>query len=386
MDNNTEDIVFELENISDYILDITQNKLIIKRNLIKINNDNINSFNYIKSNILECNFNNQNVSKLKYKSIILDLWKYLKSINVDFRNFTSMNYKEGEYKKLGHQYDKKLNVSLQGKDAKGSFLEIFNLVNNCNINFYIKIQLEDKKVIYFENNNLIPKNNLLPVIDLNEYPKKIMLNLQNINEYNYDNSDITKLIINNEDIKKSYQYLIYYLLEKCENTGYDIYNFDFIKLHKNGTDEYSKLEGRITYNNKYRIQSLTSKRKILVILNILELLYIDFELEIKLIDGNILYIEKENGLNKIANKYKLKNIHFFMNKDINKGQDLLKFGKDEILENIIGNIIKNNLNIAIKNGGGQWYIKNKDFNKAYETLNNPNICNVSRCKCYLLEY
>lgn len=156
------DIIYELDNISDYILDITQNKLIIKRNLIELTANNYKSFNYTKSVILGCKINNKDISKLKYKSIVLDLWKYLKTININFRNFTTMKYEEGLRNTNGYQYDKYLNASLQCKDAFGTFNEIFNLVKTIDITFYIKIELENKKIVYFENkgNSYININNL----------------------------------------------------------------------------------------------------------------------------------------------------------------------------------------------------------------------------------
>jgi len=146
------DIIYELENISEYILDITQNKLIIKKNLVEITENNYKSFNYTKSTILDCKINNEDINKLKYKSIILDIWKYLKIININFRTHTSMNYEEGLRKTNGYHYDTDLNMSLQNKNALGSFIEIFNLVKKLDIVFYIKIELENKKIIYLANN------------------------------------------------------------------------------------------------------------------------------------------------------------------------------------------------------------------------------------------
>jgi hypothetical protein len=156
------DIIYELENISEYILDITQNKLIIKKNLIELTEDNYKLFNYIKSNILECKLNNEDVSKLKYKSIVLDLWNYLKTDDINFRNYTTMKYEEGLRTTNGYHYDKDLNVSLQYKDALKTFIEIFNLVKTLDIKFYIKIELENKKIVYLENkgDNYVKINNL----------------------------------------------------------------------------------------------------------------------------------------------------------------------------------------------------------------------------------
>lgn len=147
------EIVYKLKNISEYTLDIIKDTLIIKKDILKINDKNINTINFIGSTILNCKINNDLFKKLKYKSIILELWYYLKKKNIDFKQFTQMNYKEGMYKINGYNYNKDLNISIQNKHANGSFLEIYNLVNKYNISFYIKIQLKDKKIIYFENLN-----------------------------------------------------------------------------------------------------------------------------------------------------------------------------------------------------------------------------------------
>ena len=145
------DIVYELDNISDYILDIDKNKLIIKRKIITITELNFKKFNYTNSIILECKINKVQSEKLKYKSIILYLWDYLNSININFKNITTMRYKEGEYKMHGYSYYKKLDLSVQSKDANASFLEIINLVSKHTIPFYIKIKLENKNIVYFDN-------------------------------------------------------------------------------------------------------------------------------------------------------------------------------------------------------------------------------------------
>lgn len=145
------EVVYELDNISDYILDITGDKLIIMRNLIEITESNYKSFDFKHSVILECKINNNSVSKLKYKPIISELWEYLNSKDKDFKIHTTMNYEEGSRNTNGFNYITKLNMSVQGKDAFGSFCEIFKLVNVFDIDFYIKLKLSNNKVVYFEN-------------------------------------------------------------------------------------------------------------------------------------------------------------------------------------------------------------------------------------------
>lgn len=147
MDSST--IVFELDNISNYILDITQNKLIIKHNITALNLDNINDFDYANSVILECKINTIDVNKLKYKSIMLEILKYLKTIKVNFRDVITMNYQDGIKTINGYHYDYDLNISIQSKDSKGTLTEIVNIIKKTNISFYIKIKLINNQIIYF---------------------------------------------------------------------------------------------------------------------------------------------------------------------------------------------------------------------------------------------
>jgi hypothetical protein len=373
------DIIYELDNISEYILDITQNKLIIKKNLIELTENNYKSFNYTKSTILECKINNKDVSKLNFSPIVCELWKYLKTINIDFRNHTKINYANIKINS-DYTFINNLNVYMQRQNSKTAFFEIFNLVKTLDIKFYIKIELENKKIVFLENN--CKDDKILKSIDNEE----IELNLENVNDYDFEGSVIEYIKINDENIKNSYQYLTYYLLELCENTGYYICDFKFINIYNNGTSEYKTYEYRVTYNNKFRIQPLASKKKMFAVLKILDLIYIDFEMKITLSNKQKLFIKRNSELAYLAKKYKVKNIHFFMNKDLNKGQDLFVYPKETTLDTVIKNLVDNNLNIAIKNGKGRWYIKNKEFNTALEGLNSLEKYNASRCKCYLIEY
>jgi hypothetical protein len=76
-----------------------------------------------------------------------------------------MKFEEGLRTTNGYHYNKYLNVSLQNKDALGTFLEVFNLVKTLDIKFYIKIELKNKKIVYLENkgNDYVKINNLATV-------------------------------------------------------------------------------------------------------------------------------------------------------------------------------------------------------------------------------
>jgi len=266
------DIIYELENISDYILDITQNKLIIKKNLIELTENNYKSFNYTKSSIIDCKLNNSDVSKLKYKSIVLDIWKYLKIISINFRNHTTMKYEEGLRKTNGFQYDKDLNISLQNKDALGTFIEIFNLVKKLDIVFYIKIELENKKIIYLENNG----NN-----------KNTINNLEKLATYDFTCSNILNVELDNTHYNTSSYFAILRYIYDLINDKNKILNNTILtikegKINKPSYHYFSKYDFSINGNG--------NNNTVKEIIHICNVFNIKKKIEIELKNNNVIII------------------------------------------------------------------------------------------------
>lgn len=385
-----EEIVFELDNISNYTLDITQNKLIIKKQATEINFSNFKNYDYKFSNILECKINNIDVIKLSFQCIIVDLWKYLLSIDIDYKDLTTLKIGDELKDKKKINYNKDLDIYFYSKNALGSLSEIFHLVNKFNIDFYIKLELKDKKIIYFKNDNFNEKtynydNEKNKCFKLKEV-ENIELTAKNIDKFNFDNSNIKLILINDNKIISSYLFLIYYLLDLCEKMGYNIYKFNFIEVFKFGCDEYDLYSHNISYNSKFRIKPLDNKNIMNIVLNILDLIHIDFKIEIELENKNILYLKKENKLQELIKLHNIKNIHLFINRDLNENNELIKYHKDYKLEEIINILVNNNLNIAVKKEDGEWYLKNKKYNIAYDNLSNSNKFYKHNNICYLIEY
>ena len=159
--------VYQLENIDEnnillhkIIIDINQFTITKQKNddilLIKIKNININNIedlkqhDFKKSIILKCTINNSNIQKLKYKSILNNVY-YLINDGYKIIKITKLNIKTTKKIDNGFYFIDNLGISVQGVDSTKCLLEIFNQCYHNNISLYIKIKLHNNITIIINN-------------------------------------------------------------------------------------------------------------------------------------------------------------------------------------------------------------------------------------------
>ena len=100
------------------------------------------------SKIMECKIDNSNVYKYKYKyiSLLLHLYSIINDKNFILLN-TTMNILEEEKNGNGFRYHKDIDLSIQGKDAKNTLLEIINMSLLTNHTIFLKIQIKKGNII-----------------------------------------------------------------------------------------------------------------------------------------------------------------------------------------------------------------------------------------------
>lgn len=137
----------KIPNISNYIIEIVDDTLILTSKTQYITESDINKICLIGSMILECKINNEDVNRLKYKSILIHIYKQMPA-NLILQN-TEFNIKLVETNELGYSWCQDLNMSIQGKDANLTFKEIIRMIKLMNFSMEIKIKLKNEEVIHF---------------------------------------------------------------------------------------------------------------------------------------------------------------------------------------------------------------------------------------------
>ncbi len=144
----------ELENgdilLQKIILDNLHYTVIDKENgdklLKKITNINITSINDIKnydlkkSIIYECLINNKEFNKLKYKSIIQQIYKIINDGTKIIKN-TKLNIKTIKKEDEGFYYLDNIGISVQGAESNKCVCEIINQCIENEIKLSMKIKL-----------------------------------------------------------------------------------------------------------------------------------------------------------------------------------------------------------------------------------------------------
>ena len=114
-------------------------------NITQINE--LNKYDFAKSLIKSCSFNNKNLTiKLKYKKIIDELYKLINNGTQIIKN-TKLNIKTTKYETEGFYYLNNLGISVQGVDSNKSILEIMNQCKKNNIQISINILLKNGLII-----------------------------------------------------------------------------------------------------------------------------------------------------------------------------------------------------------------------------------------------
>jgi hypothetical protein len=122
-------------------------KLLKKINHINITDiKDIKNYDFKKSIILECLIDNKEFNKLKYKSILEQIYKLINDGTKIIKN-TKLNIKTLKIEDEGFYYLDNIGISVQGVDSNKCLLEITNQCIENKIGLSIKIKLIDEITI-----------------------------------------------------------------------------------------------------------------------------------------------------------------------------------------------------------------------------------------------
>ena len=137
----------KIPNISNYIMEIVDDTLILTSKIKYITESDMNKICLLDSIILSCKINDEDVDRLKYKSILIYIYKQM-TANMILQN-TEMNIKLVETNENGYTWYKDIHMSIQGKDSNLTFKEIIRMIKLNKMKLDIEIQLKHKEIIHF---------------------------------------------------------------------------------------------------------------------------------------------------------------------------------------------------------------------------------------------
>jgi hypothetical protein len=118
-----------------------------------LNERELFQYNFTKSKIVWCRFNDYEYEAPKYAFIIRSLCHMMTFCAKLQYTHHSRNIIMGEFNERGFKYNENLRVSFRGMDANHALHEITNIMNCVNFNFPLKIKmkirLEYGTIIYF---------------------------------------------------------------------------------------------------------------------------------------------------------------------------------------------------------------------------------------------
>lgn len=147
-----------IQNINNYIQEIIDGDIILTPKKVYISENEINKINIKKSKIQECLIkNNEEIISIKksYRGLLINIWKYILISNLSTRRQlmkqSTFNMKlTNENGEKGYYWNSDINMSIQDKDATGTFKEIINMVKLNNYTLNISIKLETDRIIHFK--------------------------------------------------------------------------------------------------------------------------------------------------------------------------------------------------------------------------------------------
>lgn len=142
------DILLEkviLDNTNYTIINKNNGDKILKKittvNITDIND--IKKYDFRKSNILSCLLDNDEIIKLKYKSVLENIYKIINDGTKIIKN-SKLNIKTIKKLDEGFYYLEDLGISIQGVDSNKCLLEIINQCIENEISLIMKIKLNDE--------------------------------------------------------------------------------------------------------------------------------------------------------------------------------------------------------------------------------------------------
>ncbi len=122
-------------------------KLLKKNTHINITDiKDIKDYDFKKSSISECSIDNKEFNKLKYKSILEQIYRLINDGTKIIKN-TKLNIKTIKKEDEGFYYLDNIGISVQGVDSNKCLVEIINQCIENEIELSMKIKLIDKITI-----------------------------------------------------------------------------------------------------------------------------------------------------------------------------------------------------------------------------------------------
>jgi hypothetical protein len=146
--NFLRDYVIQITDDGDAV--ITPKSMIPDCQTIKYINDvELFKINLTNSTIIECKINDDSLKKLKYRSILINIYEKM-TTNQILQN-TTFNFRlDPNYNINGYKYIKSINMCMQDKCANGTIKEIVNMIKINKFKFCIKIKLLNDEIIHFK--------------------------------------------------------------------------------------------------------------------------------------------------------------------------------------------------------------------------------------------
>jgi hypothetical protein len=142
------DILLEriiIDNKKYTIINKNNGDILLQLNRI-INIQDIQNYNFCKSVILDCKINDNNFTKLKYTSILGEIYNIINDGTTIIKN-TKLNIKTIIKEDEGFRYLDNIGISVQYVESNKCLLEISNQCIKNKIKLSIKIKLVDENII-----------------------------------------------------------------------------------------------------------------------------------------------------------------------------------------------------------------------------------------------
>lgn len=108
----------------------------------KVDSQEIKKCDLVQSKITECKINNKEHDRLNYRNVLHRIYNIIGD-RKKIKKKSLLNIEFGEYTDKGYKYVKKLDMSIQGTDAKSTLYEIINQCKVHKIKLELKIKLND---------------------------------------------------------------------------------------------------------------------------------------------------------------------------------------------------------------------------------------------------
>lgn len=126
---------------NNYAIINKENNTILLKKMVNVTNIiDIKKYDFTHSSIVECVVHNAKVNKLKYTSILNQIYKIIDD-GATIIKHTKMNIKTIKKEDEGFYYLESLGISVQGVDSNKCILEIMNQCIKNNITLILKIKL-----------------------------------------------------------------------------------------------------------------------------------------------------------------------------------------------------------------------------------------------------